>query len=217
MSLPIAESIGVAIVEDDRHFRDALQSLVERQDGMHCVFAVASCEAALEAFDGDAAPRVVIMDLGLPGASGVEGITMLRARCESTEFIVLTIHEDHERVFDSFCAGATGYLLKSASSDEIAHGIRTVAAGGASLDTFIARRVLQTFRAPSPPRSSVALTKREHEVLRELADGHSLKEIAANLGLSRHTIDSHVRGIYAKLQTRSRAGAVAKALRNRIL
>lgn len=213
----IAKSIGVAIVEDDRHFREALRALVERQEGMHCVFAADSCEAALAVVAGGEVPNVVIMDLELPGASGVEGIALLRERCERTEFIVLTIHEDHERVFDSLCAGATGYLLKSASADEIADGIRTVAAGGASLDAFIARRVLETFRAPAPPRSLVVLTKREHEILRELANGYSLKKIAATLGLSRHTIDSHVRSIYAKLQTRSRAGAVAKALRNRML
>jgi DNA-binding NarL/FixJ family response regulator len=212
-----AHSIAVAIVEDDRHFREALHALVGRQEGMHCVFAVGSCEAALEAVARGDVPDVVIMDLALPGMSGVEGITLLRDRCETTEVLVLTVHEDHERVFDSFCAGATGYLLKSASAEQIADGIRTVAAGGSSLDTFIARRVLETFRAPARPQPAVTLTKREYEILQELAKGHSLKRIAATLELSRHTIDSHVRSIYRKLQTRSRAGAVATALRKRIL
>jgi DNA-binding NarL/FixJ family response regulator len=211
------ESIGVGIVEDDRHFRETLEHLVKTCEGMHCVFAVGSCPAALKAVTRGKTPSVVVMDLELPGASGMESIRRLRERCATTEFIVLTIHEDHERVFESFCAGASGYLLKSASADEIVDGIRTIAAGGSSLDAFIARRVLETFRSPARHRSSAVLTKREHEILQELARGHSLKNIAATLGVSRHTIDTHVRSIYAKLQARSRAAAVAMALRSRII
>ncbi len=211
-----SQSIGVAVVEDNRLFRDMLRELVDRANGMHCVFAAGSCEAALDAVRDGAAPNVVIMDLELPGISGIEGIARLRPLCPAAEFIVLTIHDGDERVFDSICAGATGYLIKPASAEAITDGIRTVAAGGSSIDGFIARRVIQAFRVQSKKRE-VGLTTREQEILGELANGSGLKEIAAAFGLSRHTVDSHVRNIYAKLQVHSRAAAVAKALRNRIL
>ena len=149
---------------------------------------------------------------GLPGMSGIELVRRLRPMTLGTHLIMLTIHEDNGCIFDALCAGASGYLSKTATADEIVEGIRDVMRGGAVMSPQIARRVLNMFAQSNAPRFDYGLTDREVDVLNELVAGKTKKRIAKDLFLSAHTVDTHLRSIYAKLHVNTQTAAVAKAL-----
>lgn len=207
----------VWIVEDNAFLRDTVAELVEEQPDMHCTSAVSSCEEALQNLERGQVPHLVLMDLGLPGMDGIEGTGRIKAASPVSHVVVLSVHEDDDKVFEALCAGACGYLLKPASSEEIVRAIRTAVSGGAPMDAFIARKVLTMFTRYVRPQADYGLTEREREILDLLTREHTQKEIAAALFLSPHTVDTHLRNIYAKLQVHSRSGAVAKALKERLL
>lgn len=211
------DSIDVWVVEDNALFRDTVAEVLDQGEGLRCAVAAASCEEALRALDEGLVPQVVLMDLGLPGLSGIEGIRRIGASSPSTRIIVLTVHEDDDTVFEALCAGAVGYMLKPASSEQILDAIDTALSGGAPMNAFIARRVIDAFARNARPRADYGLTPREHEILNLLVEEHSQKKVAKALLLSPHTVDTHLRNIYAKLHVHSRSGAVAKALRERLL
>jgi len=211
-----AEALTVWIVEDNRMLRRNLAELIEEQPGMSCPVAVESCEEFLAALEAGGAPDVVLMDLGLPGRGGTEGIQRIQSLSPSTQVIVLTIHEEDEKVFEAICAGASGYLLKPSPPARILEAIVEVRRGAAPINAFIARKMLSMFGRLPANRSAAGdygLTPREREILQLLVDGLTMKEIARRLNLSYHTIGNHLRNIYHKLHVRSRSGAVAKALR----
>lgn len=211
-----AEVLTVWIVEDNRMLRRNLAELIEEQPGMSCPVAVESCEEFLAALEAGGAPDVVLMDLGLPGRGGTEGIQRIQSLSPSTQVIVLTIHEEDEKVFEAICAGASGYLLKPSPPARILEAIVEVRRGAAPINAFIARKMLSMFGRLPANRSAAGdygLTPREREILQLLVDGLTMKEIARRLNLSYHTIGNHLRNIYHKLHVRSRSGAVAKALR----
>lgn len=212
-----ANEIDVWIVEDNVYFRDTVFELIERQTHMRCTLAAGSCEEALRALGDGRLPDIVLMDLELPGMSGIEGIIRLRAISPSTHVIVLTVHEEDDSVFDALCAGALGYLLKPASSDRIVSAVETAVSGGAPMNAFVARKVLAMFTQRVRPRGNYGLTSRELEILELLVEAHSQKQIAGRLFLSPHTVDTHLRNIYAKLHVHSRSAAVAKALQERLI
>lgn len=208
--------IAVWIVEDNRALREALVELLDAQSDMHCPLAMPDCERLLDALDVGDAPDVVLMDLGLPGLPGVEGIRRIHGLSPTTRVLVLTIHQDDERVFEAISAGASGYLLKPLPPDQISEAIREVMHGAAPIDPFIARKLLAAFARSAPARARTApyaLTAREREILQLLVDGLALRAIGERLGLSYHTISNHLRNIYAKLHVRSRSAAVTRALR----
>jgi len=203
-------SIRVAIVEDDEIVRENLALLINAAPGFSCVAACASGEEALHRL-AQIAPEVVLMDIHLPGQSGVTCVGRLRALLPQVQIIMLTIEEDGEQVFESLKAGATGYLVKHVSTAEILEAVAEVHRGGAPMSSQIARKVVTTFRQLSDPeKPTVQLSPREEQVLRLLATGLRSKEIAKTLDLSVGTINTHVRHIYDKLHVRSRAHAVAK-------
>jgi DNA-binding NarL/FixJ family response regulator len=203
-------SIRVAIVEDDRTVRENLGVLINAASGFCCVASCASAEEAWQHLPGRA-PEVVLMDIHLPGQSGIACVARLRTLLPNVHVIMLTIEEDSEQVFESLKAGATGYLVKYASPQEILDAVAEVHSGGAPMSSHIARKVVTAFRQP-PPGDALdqALSPREETVLRMLAKGHRSKEIAEELALSLGTINTYVRHIYDKLHVRSRAEAVAK-------
>jgi DNA-binding NarL/FixJ family response regulator len=159
----------------------------------------------------------MLLDVGLPGMTGLEGIPRFTSAIPGVRIIVLTVFDDDEKIFRAICAGAVGYLLKMSPVEEIVGAIRDVSAGGSPMNSRIARRVLEMFARLAPPPASYGLTKRERDVLDLLVHGLIKKEIAARLSLSVHTIDTHIRNIYEKLQVHTRSGAVAKALREKLV
>ncbi len=203
-------SIRVGIVEDDRSFRENLAAWIDQTAGFSCTAACASAEEALKRLP-ESAPDVVLMDIHLPGKSGIECVTRLRRLLPQTQVIMLTVEEDSEQVFESLKAGATGYLVKHVAPEEILEAVAEVHHGGAPMSSHIARRVVATFQQRTrADAADVQLTPREEEILRLLAKGARSKEIADRLNIGAGTVNTHVRHIYEKLHVRSRAEAVAR-------
>jgi len=202
-------TVQVAVVEDDRFLRESLD-LVLRADAAFAVAGLyANAETAVEHLPHER-PDVVIMDIGLPGMSGIEAVHRLAARMPGTRFLMYTTHDDDDRVFEALRAGADGYLLKNSSPDEIVAALHELVAGGAPMSTAVARRVVRHFR-PAPATTGTAievLTDREQEVLEQLAQGLLYKEIAQKLGISEHTVRQHIHKIYGKLHVQNRTEAV---------
>jgi DNA-binding NarL/FixJ family response regulator len=209
-------TISIVIVEDDRRVREGLQVLLEGTPGFNCPHAWRSMEEAL-AERWAPLPAVALIDIGLPGMSGIEGLQVLRDRYPSVALMVLTIFDDDERIFNALCSGASGYLLKGTQPARLLESIREVVAGGAPMSPEIARRVVTLFRTFRPPeQSEQTLTPHELRILKLLVDGHTYKSAAAELGVAFHTIAFHVQNIYQKLQVHSKSEAVARALRSRL-
>ncbi|HEY9174190.1 MAG TPA: response regulator transcription factor [Verrucomicrobiae bacterium] len=206
-------SIRVGIVEDDRSVRENLAAWIDQTPGFSCVAACASAEEALKRLP-NSAPDVVLMDIHLPGQSGITCVVRLRRVLPQTQVIMLTVEEDSEQVFESLKAGATGYLVKHVTPEEILEAVAEVHRGGAPMSSHVARRVVAAFQQPTRTEASEAqLSSREEEILRLLAKGARSKEIAERLGISVGTVNTHVRHIYEKLHVRSRAEAVARLVR----
>ena len=210
--------ITVWVVEDDDIFRDTVQEILNSESDVYCQHVFDRCEEALQTLDEEYAPEVMLMDISLPGMSGIDGIRLVKARSPETQIIVLSVHEDNEKIFDTICAGASGYLLKPSSPARIVSAVKSTREGGAHINPQIADKVLQMFTALAvPKRGNYGLTTRESEILEHLVDGLTKKQIAEKLFLSFHTIDMHIRNIYSKLQVHSRSGAIAKAVRERLV
>lgn len=204
--------ITVSIVEDDKEIRESLAILLNGSPGFECIGTYGSCEAALDGIESEL-PDVILMDISLPGMSGIEGIKNIKAKYASIDFIILSIHENDEYVFDALCAGATGYLLKETPPAKILDAIEEVINGGSPMSTQIARMVVSSFKVkPSPD-----LTTREQEVLSNLCDGKSYKKIADTLFISEETVRRHLKNIYKKLEVHSKSEAVAKAIKERLV
>ncbi len=204
--------ISVAIVEDDQNTREGLAVLINGTKGFTCLDSYGDGETAIQGIPEDP-PDVVIMDLGLPGISGVEGIRFLKEKLPSLNIVVFTIHGEENLVFDALCAGACGYLLKDTPPANLLHAIKEIKDGGAPMSARIARMVVSSFK--TQPNSS--LTKRETEVLGELCKGKSYKMIATSLFISEETVRRHIHSIYQKLHVSSKSEAVAKAFKEKLI
>jgi DNA-binding NarL/FixJ family response regulator len=205
--------IGVAIIEDQRETREGLSFLVNSTDRFECRHVYASMEAALERI-GSNPPRVALVDIGLPGISGIDGTRILRERYPSIVSVLLTVYKDDDRIFRAICAGACGYLLKKTPPVRLLEAVREVADGGAAMSPEVAIRVVDLFRKTRRPEPvSGALSQQELRLLKLLTEGHQNKTAAAELAISIHTVSFHLRSIYEKLHVHSRSEAVARALR----
>ena len=214
---PASHSIGVLIVEDQREIREGLARLIDRAAGFRCVGHYRSMEATLAARPSDP-PAVALLDIGLPGISGIAGIEPLKKRYPDVLVLMITVHDDDERIFEAMCAGACGYLLKKTPPERLVESVREVVAGGAPMSPEIARRVVQLFRKFQPPeRADYHLTPHELRLLGMLVDGHNYKTAAAELGVTVHAVSFHMRHVYEKLRVHSKSEAVARALRLRLL
>jgi DNA-binding NarL/FixJ family response regulator len=211
------DTVSLWIIEDDNLFRNTMQTLLNNSEGMQCEHAFPSCEAALDVIEREYAPEVLLMDIGLPGMSGIEGVPKIKAISPATEVLMLTIHEEDDKVFQAICAGADGYLLKSSPGDDILRAVRDVLAGGSPMNAQIARRVLAMFADMAAPKGEYRLTAREKEILKLMTDGLQKKAMAEKLFVSYFTIDTHLKNIYAKLHVHSGTGAVAKVLKEKLL
>ena len=212
------ELIKVLIIEDNDLFRKSLTNVINKSSKMKCAGAYISAEDALKDIEQkELKPQVVLMDIGLPGITGVECISYIKDLSHETKIIMLTIHDDDDNIFKAVCSGAAGYLLKDMHPDKIIESIEEVLSGGAPMNSNIAKKVLDLFKNMTAPVASYDLTSRENEILKLLVDGLSKKQIAEKIFLSYHTVDVHIRHIYEKLEVHTCSGAVAKALKERLL
>ena len=215
MSRPTTAALW--LIEDNATFRTSLARGLERTGRFTCTGGFASAEDALAAVSGSSAPRAVLIDVGLPGMDGIKALQQLRRLLPEAALIILTVFEDEEKIMRAICAGAQGYLLKTSPVSEIAVAIDDVLAGGSPMNSRVARRVLEIFSRLIPEQQDYGLTAREKEILQFMVGGHIKKEIAARIGLSVHTVNTHMRNIYDKLQVNTVNGAVAKALKERLV
>ncbi len=214
---PLNELINILIVEDDRLYRESIQELINDSPLFVCHHAYGSVEKAIDALKKGFVPEVILLDIDLPGISGIEGIQHFRKRTPSSRIIILTVFDDDKNIFNAICHGAVGYLLKSSSSEEICNYIELVLKGGAVMTPQIASKVLTMFTQFSVPTGTYGLTEREKELLKLLVNGMSKKHIAGHLNISLHTVNTHLKNIYAKLQVHSQIDMVSKALRERLI
>ena len=210
--------IKVAIIEDQEKIRAGLAALISGTSGFVCTGTWASMEEALAGLDG-AEADIALVDIGLPGISGIEGIRILRECRPRLALLVLTVYEDEDRIFGALCAGACGYLLKGTAPARLIESLSEAMAGGAPMSPQIARRVIEHFQLPPqlPPSSSRDLTPHEIRILRLLVDGYHYQTAADELGVTVNTVRFHLRRIYEKLEVHSKSEAVAKALRERLV
>jgi DNA-binding NarL/FixJ family response regulator len=202
--------IDVAIVEDEDDVREGLGVLINGSQGFRCVQRYPSAEKALPAMLRNK-PDVVLMDINLPGMSGIECIRQLKAHQPGLSIMVLTVYDDDDKIFESLKAGASGYLLKTTPPAKLLEAILELHNGGSPMSAGIARRVVQSFQSAGPSvKEAENLSKREHEILFYLAKGYRYKEIADTMFISLETVRTHLRNIYQKLHVRSRSEAVLK-------
>ena len=197
------------MVEDDSSIRSILKTWLEEADGFICAGVFPDVESALPRIP-QARPDVAIVDINLPGLSGIECVRQLKSLIPETQFVMLTVYEDSNHIFDALSAGATGYLVKTTSRESLIAALREVHAGGSPMSGNIARKMVQILQQPKPKTTqSAELSKRENEVLALLAQGYLYKEIAEALGIRLDTVNTYIRRIYEKLHVHSRAQAVA--------
>ncbi|QQS38304.1 MAG: response regulator transcription factor [Ignavibacteriales bacterium] len=202
----------VVIIEDDSIIRQGFISVIEENDSIHCTGDYDTCEEAIKNIDGDQ-PDIILMDIELPGISGIEGIRRIKKTHPQIDFIVVTVHEDDEKVFDALCAGASGYLTKNISTQKLVDSINEVRNGGAPMSTSIARRVISSFHKST----ASPLSPRETEILLHLSRGKSYSMIADELFINKETVRTHIKNIYQKLNVNSKSAALQKANKERLI
>src|SRR5215510_2549754 len=217
MVTAFSSPLRVALVDDDPTTREALAQLIDGASGYRCVGRYDSVESALGA-PRDRAPQVLLLDVNLPGMSGSEGVRELRRRFPATEVLMLTVYAEEDKVFESICNGAVGYLLKKTPPHRLLDPIREAAPGGAPMSPEIARKVVQLFRrAPAIESGDEPLTSQETRLLQLLAEGYSYQAAGERMAISVNTVRSYVRIVYDKLHVHSKSEAVSKALRRGLI
>jgi DNA-binding NarL/FixJ family response regulator len=207
--------IKVAIVEDNNALRNSLENLFNRTDGMNCVISMNNLLNVVSEI-GKAEPNIVLMDIGLPHISGIEGVRTVKTAFPEMQVLMFTVFEDDDKIFDAIRAGASGYLLKKTAPAEIVEAIKELYHGGAPMSASIARKVVQSFQSSAAPiKEDFQLTTRENEILFSLVDGLSYKKIAEKYFVSISTVRTHICNIYHKLHVNSKAEAVAKVLKSK--
>ncbi|GAC1422596.1 MAG: response regulator transcription factor [Flavisolibacter sp.] len=205
--------IEVAIVEDNREIREGLRQLIGGSFGFHCIETYPNAELALQHIPFTK-PQVVLMDINLPGINGIECIKLLKSQSPNTLFIISTVYEDDEMIFESLKAGAMGYLLKKTEPSKILEAIIDVCKGGSPMSMEIARKVISSFHPKNELDLPEILTAKEKEILKALSKGLRYKEIASDLSINIETVRTHARNIYEKLQVQSRTEALNKVYRH---
>ena len=211
------KTIRVVFIEDERDLREGLRSLINLTPNFKCIGDYRSMEEALRQIYL-LKPDLVLTDIGLPLMNGIDGTKILREKFPELPIIVLTVHDENDKIFQALCAGANGYLLKNTPPNSIIDAINDVMNGGAPMSPDVARRVVNLFRKFAPPKKSeIYLTEQERKILKMLTEGHHYKTAAHELGISTSTVSFHINNIYEKLQVHSKTEAVAKALRENLI
>ncbi|NWG28598.1 MAG: response regulator transcription factor [Ignavibacteriaceae bacterium] len=211
--------INVAIVEDNDTIREGLAALINGTTGYKSVGLFRDCESFLAKFSS-LDVNVVLMDIALPGMSGIEGVKEAKKLKPDIDILMLTIYEDSEKVFDALCAGACGYLVKKTPPSKLLEAIKEVYEGGSPMSSQIARQVITAFKESKDAKSEnqeFELSSREKEVINLLAGGNNYQQIADQLLISVDTVRHHIKNIYKKLHVHTQSEAVAKAIRKKII
>lgn len=204
---------NVWIVEDDLMFKESLEDLMNVYNEFNLEYSVNSVEKAIQSFGTKNKPDVILQDIGLPGLSGIEAISIYKKLHPEVHIIIITVFDDDERVFDAIKAGADGYLLKRTPGTEIINGMKQVLKGGASISPPIAKKMMNMLANPSKEKKEMILTERETIILKYLIDGLTINGIAEKLTISRHTVDTHTKNIYKKLHVHNRSSLVSTAIK----
>lgn len=200
--------ITIAIVEDQPEIRSGIEKLIREQPDMLLLSSSSNTEDAIPLII-NTQPEVVIIDINLPGISGIECIRKIKHDCPHTQFMIFTIYENDEKIFDALAAGASGYLLKKTMAERIIEAIKELHQGGSPMSTLIARKVINHFKETKNPGHE-SLTNKENEILALLSKGFLYKEIAAKLSISVGTVTQHIHNIYRKLHVSNRTEAINK-------
>ena len=208
--------IKVGVVEDDIEIREAICNYLSGQENMICNIAEESVEKFIRFLYPEILPDVILMDIGLPGMSGISGIRLIKEKYPEIDILMLTVHNDPQKIFQSICAGATGYLLKTTPLPEIKKFIEELSAGGAPMSPQIARRVIEYFQKGKEEKKTSALTEKEKEIVLDLVDGLSYKMIADKQNISIDTVRTHIKHIYNKLHVHCKADVIRKSLQGEI-
>lgn len=210
--------IKVAIFEDNNTLRKSLELLIDSADGMCCTGAFANANKLIQNIELSG-PDVVLMDINMPGISGIEAVQIMKEKFASIQILMQTVFEDNDKIFAAICAGASGYLLKKTPPQKMIEAIRETYAGGAPMTPSVAMKVLEMFRLQSvaPQKEFINLSEREKEILKLLVKGKPYKAIATECFISIDTVGTHVRHIYEKLHVHSKSEAVAKAIHQKLV
>ncbi len=208
--------IHIGIVEDDDQIRIGIQNFLNRQAGFSCEWGFNSVEDLLSKLDNQTRPNVLIMDLGLPGMSGIDGMKIMKEKYPEIDLIVFSVYNDSKKIFDSLCAGATGYLLKNTPLEEIKTSIDQLVKGGSPMSPQIARKVIEFFGGKKKEEVASPLSQKEKEIVVGLVDGLSYKLIADRLSISIETVRFHIKNIYRKLHVHGKSEVISKSLRGEI-
>ena len=213
----VNKQISIWLVEDNKRYRKTLAGLIDRTSGLVCPQSFSSCEEALEEVQAAEKPDVILLDIGLPGMSGIAGIAKFKEFLPVTHILILTVYDDNVNLFEALCAGASGYLLKDSAPEKIIDSIQEVLAGGAPMNMKIAHKVLEMFTHFKPKKTDYGLTEREKEILQLLIAGLTKQQIGDKLFISFHTVNTHLKNIYGKLHVNTRTGAVSKVYKENLL
>lgn len=207
----------VWLIEDNRSYRESIALIIDQTSDFSCARQFVDWEKAATALGEFSPPDIILSDIGLPGMSGIQGAALAHEQVPDVPVIMLTVHDEDDNIFNAICAGACGYLLKSATETEIIGALKQALKGGSPIDARIARKVLAMFARMNTADKQYDLTVREEEVLGYIINGSTKKAIALELDLSFHTVDTHIRHIYKKLHVNCRSDAVAKAIREKLI
>jgi DNA-binding NarL/FixJ family response regulator len=208
--------INVGIVEDDKEIREAICSYLNDQPNIRCKIAEESVEKFMRFLNAEHLPEVILMDIGLPGMSGISGIKLIKEMYPEIDILMLTVHNDPHKIFQSLCAGATGYLLKTTPMPEIKKCLEEISLGGAPMSPQIARRVIEYFQKVKDEKVQSPLTEKEKEIVLDLVDGLSYKMIADKQNITIETVRTHIKHIYNKLHVHCKADVIRKSLQGEI-
>ncbi|MBL7729088.1 MAG: response regulator transcription factor [Dinghuibacter sp.] len=206
----------IAIFEDNKKFRESLEFVIVTSDHMELCGSFEDTNRLKQRIEA-LQPDVVLMDINLPGKNGIEAVKEIKEHFPHVQVCMQTVFEEDDKIFASLCAGASGYILKNTPPEKLIQAIHEVAGGGAFFTPSVAKRILNNFQQQPAKAEFIQLSDREKEILRALVDGLSYKMIADKLGLSFHTIHTHIKNIYEKLHVNSKGEAVAKALKNKLV